>query len=141
MTHFITSEMIAEAKAKTRYGNKKCGVLHEHDDCIRMAYEWLDAQKNTKVANTGYSLKGYIERWCGRYVSSSDVDIAITLHPRFFAMGYYGICNLSRRHIEPDIKRLEGIVEAFKHDYRRSHKPYTRGETRYLNHYNSAEFL
>lgn len=40
----LTDEEIEYGKANVKYSLKE-GGLHEHNDCIRMAYEWLDAQK------------------------------------------------------------------------------------------------
>lgn len=88
--------------------------LHEHNDCIRIAYEWLDAQK--KIMNPiskCYALKHIIEKWGGRYVSRSDVELAAFLHPAI--QGKYPNYNISARLTEPDAKRLRDIGEAFKH--------------------------
>ena len=46
MVRILTSEEIAEAKKSTPYLGRD--NLHEHDDCIRIAYQWLDAQEKTK---------------------------------------------------------------------------------------------
>ena len=117
----ITDIEIAEAKARTNY------VLdephHEHNDCIRIAYEWLDAQKIRKTfPKYGCSCKGLIERWAGRYVSQSDVAVAAELHP--LIKGKYPRLNISTRLVEPSAERLKNIGEAFKHsNYRESHQP------------------
>ncbi len=42
----LTAADIQKAKSTTLYSPGD--VLHEHDDCIRMAYEWIDAQIVTK---------------------------------------------------------------------------------------------
>ena len=82
-----------------------------------MAYEWLDAQKKTKNPTTkARPLKHIIEKWAGRYVSTTDVDVAAFLHPKIH--GIYPHFNISARLTEPSVSRLEGISEAFKQDYR-----------------------
>ena len=87
----------------------------EHNDCIRMAYEWLDAQTKTKTQRMTYNpLKHIIEKWCGRYVSQSDVEVAAWLHPDIF--GTYPNFNLSSRLTLPSLKRLSDISEAGNHN-------------------------
>lgn len=62
----LSNEAIEAAKKKTKYSLDE--AHHEHTDCIRMAYEWLDAQKKTKNPTTKtYPLKHIIEKWAGRY--------------------------------------------------------------------------
>ncbi|MGO3891181.1 MAG: hypothetical protein ACTJHW_09410 [Paenalcaligenes sp.] len=57
-------------------------IFHEHNDYIRMVYEWLDIQKKIKgPASKTYALKHMIERRCDRYISTSDVDVATHMHP------------------------------------------------------------
>lgn len=112
----ITKEAIEAAKSETKYRHRK-DILHEHDDCIRMAYEWLDAQKKTKTkCSKTYALKHIIEKWAGRYVSQSDVEVAAHLHPEIF--GTYPEYNISAKLTLPNDGRLEGIAEAFSQDYR-----------------------
>ena len=111
----LTDKQIEEAKQATVYslGND---ILHEHNDCIRMAYEWLDAQKKTKGRSTKtYALKHMIERWCGRYISTSDVDVAAHMHPEIH--GKYPYFNISARLIRPSNDRLNGLSEAFTQGY------------------------
>ncbi|MDO1509414.1 MULTISPECIES: hypothetical protein [unclassified Neisseria] len=117
----LTHEQIAEAKKKTKYTSE---ILHEHDDCIRIAYEWFDAQTKTKTINKNHMprpLKHLIERWGGRYVSESDVQVAATLHPEI--KGEYPYYNISVKLTEPKRSRLLGITEAFTHDYNQRHDP------------------
>ena len=121
----LTAKDIAEAKSRL---NKPEG-LHQHDDCIRIAYEWLDAQVRTKgFCKRQFPLKHPIERWAGRYVSQSDVEVAALLHPDI--RGNYPYFNISSRLTEPSTNRLSDIGEAGKHYYRDSHKPkdYARHE-------------
>ncbi|MCX7094760.1 MAG: hypothetical protein NTY50_15105 [Methylobacter sp.] len=112
----LTDEQIEYGKANVKYSLQE-GGHHEHNDCIRMAYEWLDAQKKTKNPTTKTRpLKHIIEKWAGRYVSTTDVDVAAFLHPEIH--GTYPHFNISARLMEPSVSRLEGISEAFKQDYR-----------------------
>lgn len=112
----LTAQQIAAAKSKCRYEHR-ADIFHEHDDCIRMAYEWFDAQ-NVRATPSGKSrpLKHIIEEWAGRYVSQSDVEVAATMHPRI--RGKYPDFNLSARLVLPSDKRLEGIGEALTQGYR-----------------------
>jgi len=104
----LTDTDIEKAKHKV----KKEGSNFEHNDCIRMAYEWLDAQKKTKgTTRTSHPLKHIIEKWAGRYVSMSDVEAAALLHPDI--IGKYPLFNISAKLTEPNARRLVGIQEAF----------------------------
>jgi hypothetical protein len=106
------------------------GALHEHDDCIRIAYEWLDAQQVIRSRmSRPKQIKHLIERWAGRYVLEADVIVAATLHPKI--SGEYPYFNLSSRLTEPSVDRLRGIGEAFtQQNYRDMHSSveYTRSE-------------
>jgi len=103
----ITDEDIEIAKARTTYSQTP---YHDHPDCIRIAYEWLDAQKKIKKPNGRHlPLKHLIEKWANRYVSQSDVEVAAYLHPEVH--GSYPF-NIGRRLIRPDERRLERIGEA-----------------------------
>jgi len=117
----LSDEEIDIAKSRTNYNLES--PHHEHGDCIRIAYEWLDAQKRTKnKTSRGYALKHLIEAWAGRYVSQSDVSVAAELHPSIH--GKYPFLNISARLTEPSISRLEEMKEAFKHsNYREDHDP------------------
>jgi hypothetical protein len=87
---------------------------HEHPDCVRIAYEWLDAQKKLKGPRKhGAPLKHIIENWGGRYVSQSDVEVAAYLHPD--VVGEYSRYNISARLVKPSTERLKGIGEALTH--------------------------
>lgn len=111
----LTDQEIEEAKKRTKYslGDDK---VHEHPDCIRMAYQWLDAQSTVKRGNASRPLKHIIEKWAGRYISTSDVEVAAELHPRI--TGRYPEFNLSRRFVRPHDRRLSGIGEAMTQGYR-----------------------
>lgn len=106
----ITDEEIRIAKSQTEY-SVPGGPHHEHDDCIRIAYEWLDAQKKTQGINRkSRPLKHIIENWAGRYVSTSDVEVAAHIHPDI--QGRYPHYNVSSRLVEPKSSRLSDIAEA-----------------------------
>ena len=112
----LNPEEIAKGRSEVRYSLAE-GGHHEHDDCIRIAYEWLDAQKKTKgKIKTRFALKHLIEKWGGRYVSTSDVDVAAHLHPE--VEGTYPYFNISSRLTLPSDERLKGIGESFSQDYR-----------------------
>jgi hypothetical protein len=114
----ITDEQIEQDKSETQYRTTK--NLHEHAYCIQMAYEWLDAQRKIKgPMRRPMPLKHIIEKWCGRYVSSSDVSVAAQLHPEI--NGIYPYFNLSSLLIDPSIERLANIPETMTQGYRERH--------------------
>lgn len=115
----LTDQMIQLGKSITNYGS--LGAHHEHNDCIRMAYEWLDAQlKNPpKKCQRSFQTKHLVEEWCGRYVSIADVLVAAKLHPDI--KGDYPCFNISAKLTEPSKQRLIGIGEAFTHYYNAHH--------------------
>lgn len=124
----LTDSQIEEGKKRAKY-SLESGGHHEHNDCIRIAYEWLDAQTKIKgISRKPVTLKHLIENWAGRYVSTSDVDVAATLHPEI--KGAYPFFNISSRLTRPSKKRLEGIGEAFTHHYKeqRSGDGYAKDE-------------
>ena len=100
------------------------------DDCVRIAYAWLDAQaKIRRPLDRSRPLKHYVEAWAGRYVSQQDVEAAAELHPD--VRGVYPRFNLSANLTEPNYRRLAGIAEAGKHPNYRMHgyrKIYARAE-------------
>ena len=107
----LTTDQIRNAKAEA---NVKGPRYHEHDDCIRMAYEWLDAQIKTKCAvKSQRQWKHQIEKWCQRYVSEADVEVAAWLHPAI--KGCYPFYNISTQLTLPSERRLNRIGEARKH--------------------------
>ncbi|WP_092014882.1 hypothetical protein [Marinobacter daqiaonensis] len=121
MKQRITKDQIDAAKQRTKYGGIE--KVHEHDDCVRIAYEWLDAQKkNKRSSSKGHMVKHLIEDWAGRYVSTADVMVAAELHPDIH--GEYPGFNLSANLTEPSEQRLMFIEEAYQHkDKRGSHDP------------------
>lgn len=121
----LTDDEIEAAKVRTKYSLSE-GPHHEHNDCIRIAYEWLDAQQKTKsITKKVYPIKHIIEKWAGRYISRTDVDVAAELHPDI--KGKYPNFNISERLTRPNIKRLDDIEEAFTQDYKERH-----GESSYV---------
>lgn len=112
----LTDQQIEDAKKHVRYTLSE-GGHHEHPDTIRLAYEWLDAQRKLANPNKRRSspLKHIIENWAGRYVSQTDVDVAAYLHPDI--NGEYPYFNISSRFTRPNDRRLAGIGEAKTQDY------------------------
>jgi len=110
----ITDAQIEEAKKNTQYSLSK--PVHKHNDRIRIAYEWLDAQKKIKTSKRRlfHGVKHLIEAWAGRYISTSDVEVAATLHPDI--QGEYPSFNLSSRLTEPALSRLNDIKEVLSHE-------------------------
>jgi hypothetical protein len=113
----VSDDQIEEAKRRTHYSNhSNTGEPnHEHPDCIRIAVQWLDAQRRLKspaVGRGGWPLKHIIESWGGRYVSMNDVEVAATI---LGLRGIYPYFNISSRLTKPSLSRLEGIEEAMKH--------------------------
>jgi len=110
----LNDKQIEQGKAEAKLGDDP---HHEHPDCIRIAFEWLDAQARTSSSNkrTTRPLKHLIENWANRYVSQSDVEVAAYLHPDI--IGTYPHFNISSRLIRPNGRRLKGIQEAGRHSY------------------------
>ena len=121
----LSAEQIAAAKRTTTYRSED--EHHEHDDCIRLAYEWLDAQVKTKgIGRTQHPIKHYIETWAQRYVSTADVIVAASLHPD--VRGRYPYFNIRSPAVRPHPRRLAGIGEAGKHKYERYKDVYSTDE-------------
>lgn len=115
----LTDEQIEAAKKVTRYSTIEKPV-HEHPDCIRFAFEWLDAQVKTKGrSKTIYPVKHLIERWAGRYVSTHDVDVAAHLHPDI--QGVYPLFNISSKLTSPSFARISDLSEAYAHNHGENH--------------------
>lgn len=92
----LTTEQIEAAKRRTNYGHPPNEVYHPHEDCIRLAYDWLDAKPKLKHINRRNGVWKYIiEAWAGRYISQSDVEVAAELHPEVF--GVYPYFNVGGR--------------------------------------------
>lgn len=124
----ITDAQIEAAKKATIYSSSE-KPLHEHNDCIRFAYEWLDAQVKTKgQSKTLFQIKHLIERWAGRYVSSHDVDVAAHLHPN--VRGKYPYYNISSKLTNPSTSRIQNLGQAFTQDQNELHdlRTYARSE-------------
>lgn len=115
----LSDAEIEQGKLNTTYSLKRQEPMHQHNDCIRIAYEWLDAQVKTKgVTRKDRALKHIIEQWGGRYVSRSDVDVAASLHPDIH--GEYPLFNISSRLTRPNKRRLNGVGQALTHSYTES---------------------
>lgn len=117
----ISDQDIQKAKKTTNYGSYE-EAHHEHNDCIRIAFAWLDAQTKTKGSmRKTFPIKHIIEKWGGRYVSTTDVMVAAHMHPD--VKGEYPYFNISSRLTEPSKERLEGIAEAFTQGYHERYDP------------------
>ena len=107
---FPTDDEIEAAKLACRYRglNSDRSPLHEHPDCVRAAFAWLDAQRAVQRNPRLYRpVKAYVEGWAQRYVSTDDVIVAAFLHPRI--KGTYPNFNLSAWLTLPDAHRLSGL--------------------------------
>ncbi|MET4768158.1 hypothetical protein [Bradyrhizobium elkanii] len=115
LSTILTAVEIANAKKRVKY--RHANVRHEHDDCVRIAYQWLDAQMPTKrMLRRTYPLRDIIEIWGGRHIAVSDVEVAAELHPRI--RGKYPHFNISARLTFPSGRRLANIAEARTQDYK-----------------------
>lgn len=104
----LSKRSIEAAKKRTKY-LQPSHAMHQHDDCIRIAHEWLAAQTKTKEpVKIARPLKHLIEDWGGRYVSEQDVEVAAELHK---LRGTYPAFNISRRLVLPSDSRLAVNVE------------------------------
>lgn len=127
----LTAGDIASAKKRTKYRFGDREIFHENDDCIRIAYEWLDAQVKTKgPTKKTLALKHIIEKWGGRYVSQSDVEVAAEMHPEI--QGIYPHFNISAQLTKPAAGRLKSTPSAHTQDYsmddRHIRETYSRSE-------------
>lgn len=121
----LSSLQIEKAKKETLYSDTD--RYHENDDCIRIAYEWLDAQKKIKSLSSKRNLASIIAIWAGRYVSSSDVEVAAHIHPKIF--GSDKCYNISAKLTEPKKSRLKHIAQAQPKMQNTTHQdPYTHRE-------------
>lgn len=113
----LSTNEIIEGKQNLRRANGNREPLHEHDDCIRIAHEWFDAQTITKVpTRKNMAIKHIIENWAGRYISKSDVEVAAALHPKI--RGIYPHFNIDARLTRPSDSRLADIPEAKTQHYK-----------------------
>lgn len=123
----LTDQQIEAGKTTAHHSTHE--KLHEHNDCIRFAYEWLDAQIKTKnVQKKPHDLKHLIQRWAGRYISSSDVEVAAHLHPDI--RGQYPYFNISSKLTSPLISRISSLGETYTQ---------TKGEHHDIERYSRIE--
>ena len=108
----LTDAQISDAIEVVRARDSRDFYI-ESLDTVRIAYEWLDAQRVRKSSGPFMPLKHVIEAWGARYVSTSAVQVAAYLHPRI--AGRYPGFNLSSRFTRPNRSRLAGIREAGIH--------------------------
>ena len=108
----LSDETIALAKARANYAGFI--PVHQNNDCIRIAYAWLDAQaRTTTFSEVPVSQRGLIRSWGGALVMYGDIIVAAELHPDIH--GSYPYLNLSRELTFPDLARLATIPGANEH--------------------------
>lgn len=113
-SYIPTDQEIDIAKLSTPYFSDE--PRHEHNDCIRIAYLWLDHQKKTKrTTYTAGAIKHDVERWAQRYISTSDLLVAAHMHPDIIVNTAGYTLNITRKYVTPPISLLNNIPEAFKH--------------------------
>jgi hypothetical protein len=128
MGHKLDDATIDVAKKEIKY---MCGGdegFHEHNDCVRIAYEWLSAQKKTKSIKGNCHRKHEIESWGGRYVSMHDVELAahiLGITVKNWRMG------ISKNSVLPCMSRLNYIGEANSHGYSMRSNGYLECYTHY----------
>ena len=92
---------------------------------VQIAYQWLDAQKQTVNAN-GYCEKHRIERWAGFYIDKDAVIRALQLHG--LKSDKYPRCNISKLVTQPLVSRIAHIKEAKTMDYQIGEHDYANEE-------------
>ena len=108
----LSDEAIAFAKQRANYAGFV--PVHHNNDCIRIAYVWLDAQiKSSSLFEVPVSQRGLIRSWGGALVMYGDIIVAAELHPEVF--GVYPLLNLSRELTYPDPARFANIAGAHEH--------------------------
>jgi hypothetical protein len=111
---YLTDEEIENAKKEIVYSYSGYSEpLHQHNDCIRICYEWLDAQEKMTIKKVCCDYKHDVQHWAKRYVSRADFEVAAFLHPEI--KGEYPKYNLRKVTVLPSITRLANIGEAGKH--------------------------
>lgn len=108
----LSDETIALAKARANYAGFV--PVHQSNDCIRIAYAWLDAQiKTSAPSEVPVSQRGLIRSWGGALVMYGDIIVAAELHSDIH--GIYPRLNLSRELTLPDPARLANVAGANEH--------------------------
>ncbi len=107
----LNSEHIAFAKSLISKSNESS----EDDDQVRVAYQWLDAQKIAKKTLQGeWNLERLIGDWSGLEVTRHDIEVAAHLHHRIH--GDYPLLNINPGFIFPSAERLRGISTSFAYN-------------------------
>ena len=115
MAHKLDDATIEAAKTEMEYMRDSLKGFHEHNDCVRIAYEWLSAQERTKrLASDFYGIKHVVERCGARYVSMNDVELAAHILGIPVKNGRMAI---SKNGILPCMSRLNYIGQANIHGY------------------------
>lgn len=108
----ITSEQIKVAESALDLS----GIQHVTDDKVRIAYEWLDAQRKTNTqSGKKFALKYLIRLWSGREISEEDVHIAAYLHNE--VKGVFPSYNLHPRLTFPSLERLRWNIDVRAQGY------------------------
>lgn len=108
--HWMSDELIETAKTKAFYSSKT--PHHEHNDCIRAAYEWFEAQeilKGTSPKKLPVELDVIIENWAKLPISISDIEVVVAIHPALRVLGGYPNYNISTNLVEPSFHRLDPL--------------------------------
>ena len=103
----LTDAEIEAAKGRTAYTAKP---HHEHNDCIRMAYQWLDAQNQVKVAK-----KRHLPRVVGhqRGVEAVRKLVRAVRSMGLEALTLYAFSTENWRRPEDEISALMGLLKRF----------------------------
>ncbi len=102
----FTTEQIRAAESQLDLS----GTQLTTDDNVRIAYEWLDAQRVTNTqSGKKFALKYLIGLWSGRKISEDDVRIAASLHEE--VKGAFPGYNIHPRLTFPSVERLRLNVE------------------------------
>lgn len=126
-----SDQLIDVAKQLAKYSTEN--VHHNENDRIRAAYEWLDAQRLTKhPTKKVIGIKHLVEKWCGNYISRSDVETAAHMHPAIF--GIYPFYNINAGLVLPSIARLSGLTRGW-------HEPSSKRNSRYRYRENDDQRL
>jgi len=92
---------------------------------VQIAYQWLDAQKQT-VNTNGYCEKHRIESWAGYYIDKDAVIRALQLHG--LKSDAYPRANISKRVIKPLLSRITHLPETRSMAYQIGEHDYVSNE-------------
>lgn len=108
----LSDDIIELAKASANYAGFV--PVHQNNDCIRIAYAWLDAQiKTPGLREVPVSQRGLIRAWGGALVMYADIIVAAEIHPAI--KGVYPNLNVAEQLTLPLPSRLAHIPGAHEH--------------------------